>query len=161
MIDRFFLSEKSESTFAFPKGSPLLPFFRYAYNKIRQTGALHRHSTKWRIQDQSIGCDSKNELTSIAFNKIVSLVAVLFLGIFLALVTLILEKMYSKKVTAKRMQWNSDKVFRRRRKQSIRMGGRILVNIKGTFLWTKRVNSHGHLLLTTDKSRFKKDVGHS
>ena len=96
MIDRFFLPGKSVSTFAFRKGSPLLPFFRYAYNKIRQTGALHRHSTKWSTQDQSIGCDSKNELTPISFNKIVSLVALLLLGIFLALVTIMVEKMTKK-----------------------------------------------------------------
>ena len=161
MIDRFFLPGKSVSTFAFRKGSPLLPFFRYAYNKIRQTGALHRHSTKWSTQDQSIGCDSKNELTPISFNKIVSLVAVLFLGIFMALVTYIFEKMYFKKARPKTMKWNSYKVFRSRRKKSIRMSGRILVNIRGKFSWTKWVNSHGHLLLTTDKSRFKKDVGRS
>jgi hypothetical protein len=83
---------KSHASFAFPKGSPLLPFFRYAYYKIRQTGALHRHSKKWRIQDQSIGCDSKNEQTPISFNKIVSLAALLLLGIFLALLTLMFEK---------------------------------------------------------------------
>ena len=103
---------KSHASFAFPKGSPLLPFFRYAYYKIRQTGALHRHSKKWRIQDQSIGCDSKNELTPISFSKIVLLVAVLLLGIFLALVTLMLEKMYVviKAILAKRMGWIIDKV---------------------------------------------------
>ena len=88
---------KSHSTFAFPKASPLLPFFRHAYNKIRQTGALHRHSKKWRTQDESIGCNSKNELAPISFNKIVSLVALLLLGIFLALVTIMFEKMYLKR----------------------------------------------------------------
>ena len=93
----FLSSGKLHSSFAFPKGSPLLPFFKHAYNKIRQTGTLHRHSKKWRTQDESIGCDSKNELTSISFNKIVSLIALLLLGIFLALVTIMFEKMYSKK----------------------------------------------------------------
>ena len=83
-----------------------MPFFRHAYNKIRQTGALHRHSKKWRTEDQSIGCDSTNALTPISFNKIVSLVAVLLLGIFLALITLVFEKMYLRKTTAKRMEWN-------------------------------------------------------
>ena len=90
---------KSHSTFAFPKASPLLPFFRHAYNKIRQTGALHRHSKKWRTQDESIGCNSKNELAPISFNKIVSLVALLLLGIFLALVTIMFEKKLKKKET--------------------------------------------------------------
>jgi len=46
----------------------------------------------------------------ISFNKIVSLVAVLLLGIFLALITLVFEKMYSQKTTTKRMEWNIDKV---------------------------------------------------
>ena len=82
-----------------------MPFFRHAYNKIRQTGALHRHSKKWRTKDQSIGCDSINVLTPISFNKIVSLVAVLLLGIFLALITLVFEKMYLQKTTVKRMEW--------------------------------------------------------
>ena len=82
-----------------------MPFFRHAYNKIRQTGALHRHSKKWRTEDQSIGCDSINVLTPISFNKIVSLVAVLLLGIFLALITLVFEKMYLQKKTANRMEW--------------------------------------------------------
>ena len=99
-------AEKSYDQFAFPKGSPLLPFFRHAYTKIRQTGAFHRHSKKWRTEDQSIGCDSTNALTPISFNKIVSLVAVLLLGIFLALITLVFEKMYLQKITAKRMEWN-------------------------------------------------------
>ena len=87
-----------------------MPFFRHAYNKIRQTGALHRHSKKWRTEDQSIGCDSNIVLTPISFNKIVSLVAVLLLGIFLALVTLVFEKMYLQKTTSKIMEWNIDKV---------------------------------------------------
>ena len=90
---------KSHSSFAFPKASPLLPFFRHAYNKIRQTGALHRLSKKWRTQDESIGCNSKNELAPISFNKIVSLIALLLLGIFLALVTIMFEKKLKKKET--------------------------------------------------------------
>ena len=87
-----------------------MPFFRHAYTKIRQTGAFHRHSKKWRTEGQSIGCDSSNALTPISFNKIVSLVAVLFLGIFLALITLVFEKMHLQKITAKRMEWNIEKV---------------------------------------------------
>ena len=93
LIHMFLSPGKSHSSFGFPKGSPLIPFFRHAYNKLRQTGALHRHSKKWRIRDESIGCDSKNELAPISFNKIVSLVALLLLGIFLALVTIMFEKM--------------------------------------------------------------------
>ena len=93
LIHMFLSPGKSHSSFGFPKGSPLIPFFRHAYNKLRQTGALHRHSKKWRTRDESIGCGSKNELAPISFNKIVSLVALLLLGIFLALVTIMFEKM--------------------------------------------------------------------
>ena len=74
-----------------------MPFFRHAYNKIRQTGALHRHSKKWRTEDQPTGCDSKNLLMPISFNKIISLVALLLFGTFLALGTSFFEKMYLKK----------------------------------------------------------------
>ena len=87
-----------------------MPFFRHAYNKIRQTGALHRHSKKWRTEDQPTGCDSKNLLTPISFNKIISLVALLLLGIFLASVTSLFEKMLLKKTRGRKMEWNVDKI---------------------------------------------------
>lgn len=101
---------KSHASFAFPKGSPLLPFFRHAYNKIRQTGALHRHSKKWRTEDQPTGCDSKNLVTPISFNKIISLVALLLLGIFLALLTNLLEKIQLKMAKGRKMEWNINKI---------------------------------------------------
>ena len=98
------------SSFGFPKGSPLLPFFRHAYNKIRQTGALHRHSKKWRTEDQPTGCDSKNLLMPISFNKIISLVVLVLLGIFLALITNLFEKMHLKKARGRKMKWNINKI---------------------------------------------------
>ena len=82
-----------------------MPFFRHAYNKIRQTGALHRHSKKWRTEDQPTGCDSKNLLMPISFNKIISLVVLVLLGIFLALITSLFEKARGRK-----MKWNINKI---------------------------------------------------
>ena len=32
--------EKNLNSYAFPKASPLFPFFKYAYSKIRQSGGL-------------------------------------------------------------------------------------------------------------------------
>ena len=87
-----------------------MPFFRHAYNKIRQTGALHRHSKKWRTEDQPTGCDSKNLVTPISFNKIISLVALLLLGIFLALLTNLLEKIQLKMAKGRKMEWNINKI---------------------------------------------------
>ena len=109
---------KSHASFAFPKGSPLLPFFRHAYNKIRQTGALHRHSKKWRTEDQPTGCDSKNLVTPIKLNKIISLVALLILGISLALVTSLFEKMHLKKARGSKMEWNINKIEEEENRQS-------------------------------------------
>ena len=110
LVYRFLSPGKSHASFAFPKGSPLLPFFRHAYNKIRQTGALHRHSNKWRTEDQPTGCDSKNLVTPISFNKIISLVALLILGISLAPVISLFEKVHLKMARGRKMEWNIDKI---------------------------------------------------
>ena len=40
--------EITHYSFAFPKDSPLLPFFKYTYKKLRQTGTLKRISEKWK-----------------------------------------------------------------------------------------------------------------
>ena len=63
----------------FQKGSPILPFFNHAYTKLRQSGALWRINQNWA--DKSIGKCETDPLEPISFNKIVSLVALLLLGI--------------------------------------------------------------------------------
>ena len=110
LVHRFLSPGKSHASFAFPKGSPLLPFFRHAYNKIRQTGALHRHSKKWRTEDQPTGCDSKNLVTPISFNKIISLLALVLLGISLASITSLCENMHSKMARGRKMEWDVNKI---------------------------------------------------
>ena len=87
-----------------------MPFFRHAYNKIRQTGALHRHSKKWRTEDQPTGCDSKNLVTPISFNKIISLLALVLLGISLASITSLCENMHSKMARGRKMEWDVNKI---------------------------------------------------
>ena len=85
----------SHISMVFPKGSPLLPFFNYAYNKIRQTGALHRIKEKWVDIDHKSTCQS-NPLQPISFHKIVSLFTFLLFGICWTFVILVIE-VYSKK----------------------------------------------------------------
>ena len=63
----------------FPKGSPLLPFFNNAYNKLRQTGTLQRIKEKWLNKDKLVKCKS-NPLDRISFYKIVSKFALLCFG---------------------------------------------------------------------------------
>ena len=50
-------SKKTHQSFAFKKDSPLLPFFKYAYKKLRQTGALQRISEKWKEYGKSHNCE--------------------------------------------------------------------------------------------------------
>ena len=85
----------SHESMVFPKGSPLLPFFNYAYNKIRQTGALHRIKKKWMFIEHR--CQS-NPLQPISFHKTVSLFKILLLGICWTLIILVIEVCFKKKV---------------------------------------------------------------
>ena len=73
---------------ALPKGSPLLPFFNHAYNKLRQNGALPRIKAKW--EDNSLKCEV-NSLEPITIEKMGSLLVMLLSGIGLAFLILVLE----------------------------------------------------------------------
>ena len=83
--------EKYLASYAFSKGSPLLPFFKYAYSKIRQSGALQRINRKWAKNGESLNCDSNNSLEPITLKKVGSLIAVLIMGVLFAIVALIIE----------------------------------------------------------------------
>ena len=76
-------SERKQLSFGFPKGSPLLPFFQYAYKKLRQTGTLNRIQEKWHKNEKSTKCGLK-PMNSISIKK-TGLVIVLFFGVFLQL----------------------------------------------------------------------------
>ena len=84
--------EKSFYAYAFPKASPLLPFFKYAYSQIRQSGALQRVNRKWTKNAKSLNCDSNNSMEPITLNRIGSLIALVIMGVLFAIVALIIEK---------------------------------------------------------------------
>ena len=75
------------------KGSPLLPFFNHAYNKLRQNGALARIKAKWEDKDNSLKCES-NSLEPISIEKMGSLLLMMLCGIGLASFIFILEIFY-------------------------------------------------------------------
>ena len=79
-----------------PKGSPLLPFFNNAYNKLRQTGTLQRIKEKWLNKDKLVKCKS-NPLDRISFYKIVSVFALLCFGASCAAIILGLEIIHKMK----------------------------------------------------------------
>ena len=106
-------SEKLQISFAFPKNSPLAPFFKYAYGKIKQSGALYRINEKWKQTGKSLNCDSKNSLSPISFKKIVSLISLLVFGIILSIITMAVEKMYSR-ITASGEKVSSDQKEKKR-----------------------------------------------
>ena len=82
---------KSLYSYAFPKASPLFPFFKYAYSKIRQSGGLQRVKGKWRKNAKSLNCDSGNSMEPITLNKIGSLIALVIIGVLFAIVALFIE----------------------------------------------------------------------
>ena len=100
-------SENIQNSFAFPKNSPLVPFFKYAYGKIKQSGALYRINEKWKKTGQSSNCDSKDSMSQISFNKIVSLIGLLVVGIILSIITIAVEKIYFR-ITASGQKVSSD-----------------------------------------------------
>ena len=78
------------------KGSPLLPFFNYAYNKLRQNGALTRMKAKW--EDRSLKCEA-NSVEPISIEKMGSLLLMMLSGMGLASIIFISE-MFIKPRTA-------------------------------------------------------------
>ena len=91
--------EKSLYSYAFPKASPIFPFFKYAYSKIRQTGGLQRVNRKWRKNAKSLNCNSGNSMEPITLNKIGSLIALVIMGVLFAIVALTIE-VFKDKISA-------------------------------------------------------------
>ena len=77
------------------KGSPIMPFFNYAFNKLRQTGALYREKKKWIPKENTFKC-TEDPLEPISFHKIVSLPGLLFFGIVFSCIILAIEIIKSK-----------------------------------------------------------------
>ena len=91
---------KDPASMAFQKGSPMVPFFKHAYNKLRQTGTLTRIKQKWEKKEISGNCGS-NQLRPISFNKIVSLIVLLLLGMSIAFLISVIEIFYKRRAEAK------------------------------------------------------------
>ena len=90
------LPTKAQSSMAFLKGSPLVPFFKNGYNKIRQTGALFRIKQKYKSKISEAYCASLNNLKPISFHVIVSLTPLLFFGVFFAIFIISIEQVLPK-----------------------------------------------------------------
>ena len=93
--------EKNLNSYAFPKASPLFPFFKYAYSKIRQSGGLQRVERKWRNKVKPSNCDSGNFMEPITLNRIGSLIALVIIGVIFAIVVLFIEVFKDKISTIK------------------------------------------------------------
>ena len=79
-----------------PKGSPLLPFFNHALNKLRQSGTLHRIKEKWMNKDIPLKCQS-NPLKPISFYQIISVVVLLLFGFATAVIIFVFELLFKSK----------------------------------------------------------------
>ena len=88
-------------SYAFPKASPLLPFFKYAYSKIRQSGALQRVNKKWMKKVQHLNCDSNQSIEAITLNRIGSLIVLLIIGVLFAILAVLIELCHDKMATTK------------------------------------------------------------
>ena len=95
----------SHTSMAFQKQSPLLPFFNYAYTKLRQSGTLYRINRKW--SDKSIVKCESDPLEQISFYKIVSLITLLMLGILCSTVILAFERFKK----SRKSSFPTEKVF--------------------------------------------------
>ena len=84
----------------------MVPFFKHAYGKLRQTGTLARIKQKWEKKEISGNCGS-NQLRPISFNKIASVLVLLLLGTCIAFLISVIEIFYKRRAEAKMV----DKAF--------------------------------------------------
>ena len=89
---------KTLESFAFPKKSPLLPFFNHVTKKIRENGYWSRLKQKWQT-DTKI-CQIQEENRPISISKIVSVIALLIFAMILSVALLVCE-LFSKCSTVK------------------------------------------------------------
>ena len=79
------------ASFAFPKMSPLLPFFNHAYKKLWETGTWWRLKKNWKEPNER-KCNLKSHFHPISVQKIVSLLVMLLLAIAVSILILCVEK---------------------------------------------------------------------
>ena len=82
-------------TFGFPKNSPFLPFFKLAYQKFRESGALVKTSNLW-VNPIKLQCKKDSELKPIQKERVFLLFTLLTCGTILAFVVLAAEFFYHK-----------------------------------------------------------------
>ena len=82
---------KSSDSFAFPKRSPMVPFFNHAYKKIRETGSWLRMKERWADAENTGQCDQVTDYHPISIYKIISLLILLLLGIGTSVSILVFE----------------------------------------------------------------------
>ena len=100
LISGWLKSRGLKSSATFQKGSPLVPFFKYAYGKLRQTGTLARIKQKWEKKEVSGNCGS-NQLRPVSFNKIASVIVLLLMGMCIAFLISVIELFYKRRSEAK------------------------------------------------------------
>ena len=88
-------------SFAFQKDSPILPFFKHVYSKIRQSGILYKLKEKWKPKGKEYICSSRRDiLKPISLNKVGSILALLLIGGVIAAATLAFEYIYEARFKA-------------------------------------------------------------
>ena len=81
---------------AFPKKSPLLPFFNQAFYKLVEGGSWLKAQQKWK-NPIKLECKHDNVLSPIPKERVASLFLVFGAGIFIAIIVLIVEKLLQTK----------------------------------------------------------------
>ena len=80
-------------SYLFPKNSPLHPFFNYHLKIYRESGVLFKLERKWNILDQKSKCGKgAGDVTKISFSKVVLLFLLLAIGMLIAIVIWLLER---------------------------------------------------------------------
>ena len=87
---------------AVKKGSPLVPFFNYGYNKLRQTGTLYKIKKKWEKKGVPNTCGS-NLTKPVSLNKLASAVVLLLLGCCIAFLISVIEVFHKRREEAKKI----------------------------------------------------------
>ena len=80
---------------AFPKNSPILPFFNYVYHQLAETGIKNGYYKRW-IKSQNSACHV-NEISGMTLKKTTLLFVVLGGGIILSFFLLATEILKRKK----------------------------------------------------------------
>ena len=78
------------NSFAFPKNSSLIPFFKHHYHQMQETGLLKRLDAHWAPFLTQKSCN-KVEFEGISMKKLIILFVTLLSGTILSAITLFSE----------------------------------------------------------------------